>query len=210
MRLARARSARRSRWASSTTCFPLYLKNVTSLRVGTSFVFVLIVLVWFYALALILLAGAVVNELRFEARADARLKPRAEPPMKAVTPIQSRPSVMRIRPALLRASARPSSACSCSPPPTFAADGRRTPLSLEDGAKESAQAVGTAGGSLVRTIVGLAVVIGVIYGLYWVLKQVKSSREEKRRRQRPGARSRRCRSAATARCSSCAPVARSC
>jgi YihY family inner membrane protein len=52
-------------------CFPLYLKNVTTLRVGTSFVFVLIVLVWFYALALILLAGAVVNELRFEARPRA-------------------------------------------------------------------------------------------------------------------------------------------
>jgi uncharacterized BrkB/YihY/UPF0761 family membrane protein len=34
-------------------------------------VFVLIVLVWFYALALILLAGAVVNELRFEARSQA-------------------------------------------------------------------------------------------------------------------------------------------
>jgi membrane protein len=48
--------------------FPLYLTNVSSLRVGTSFLFVLIVLVWFYALALILLAGAVVNELRFEAR----------------------------------------------------------------------------------------------------------------------------------------------
>lgn len=48
--------------------FPLYLSNVTSLRIGTSFVFVLIVLVWFYALALILLAGAVVNELRFEGR----------------------------------------------------------------------------------------------------------------------------------------------
>ncbi len=30
-----------------------------------------------------------------------------------------------------------------------------------------------------RTIVGLAIVIGVIYGLYWVLKQVKASREEK-------------------------------
>ena len=29
-----------------------------------------------------------------------------------------------------------------------------------------------------RTIVGLAVVIGVIYGLYWILKQVKASREE--------------------------------
>jgi YihY family inner membrane protein len=48
--------------------FPLYLSNVTSLRIGTSFLFVLIVLVWFYALALILLAGAVVNELRFEGR----------------------------------------------------------------------------------------------------------------------------------------------
>ena len=46
--------------------FPLYLQNVTSLRIGTSFVFVLIVLVWFYALAIILLSGAVVNELRFE------------------------------------------------------------------------------------------------------------------------------------------------
>jgi flagellar protein FliO/FliZ len=30
----------------------------------------------------------------------------------------------------------------------------------------------------VRTIVGLAVVIGVIYGLYWILKQVKASRED--------------------------------
>jgi membrane protein len=52
-------------------CFPLYLANVTTLRVGTSFVFVLIVLVWFYALALILLAGAVVNELRAESAAQA-------------------------------------------------------------------------------------------------------------------------------------------
>lgn len=46
--------------------FPLYLQNVTTLRAGTTFVFVLIALVWFYALALILLAGAVVNELRVE------------------------------------------------------------------------------------------------------------------------------------------------
>ena len=51
--------------------FPLYLANVTSLRAGTSFVFVLIVLVWFYVLSLILLAGAVVNELRFERRIQA-------------------------------------------------------------------------------------------------------------------------------------------
>jgi YihY family inner membrane protein len=48
--------------------FPLYLQNVSTLRVGTTFVFVLIALVWFYALSLIVLAGAVVNELRFEHR----------------------------------------------------------------------------------------------------------------------------------------------
>ena len=52
--------------------FPLYLTNVSSLRLGTSFLFVLIVLVWFYVLALILLAGAVVNELRFEASPGTR------------------------------------------------------------------------------------------------------------------------------------------
>jgi membrane protein len=50
--------------------FPLYLQNVTTLRAGTTFVFVLIALVWFYALAIILLAGAVVNELRFERLRD--------------------------------------------------------------------------------------------------------------------------------------------
>ena len=46
--------------------FPLYLDNVSTLRIGTSAVFVLIALVWFYVIALILLAGAVVNGLRFE------------------------------------------------------------------------------------------------------------------------------------------------
>ena len=49
-------------------CFPLYLDNISTLRIGTSAVFVLIALVWFYTLALILLAGAVVNDLRYEAR----------------------------------------------------------------------------------------------------------------------------------------------
>src|SRR3954470_3391600 len=56
------------------------------------------------------------------------------------------------------------------------ATGEQTPLNLKDA--PSTGHVG-GGGSLVRTIVGLAVVIGVIYGLYWILKQVKSSREEK-------------------------------
>jgi YihY family inner membrane protein len=48
--------------------FPLYLHNVSTLRFGTTFVFVLIALVWFYALAIIVLSGAVINELRFEQR----------------------------------------------------------------------------------------------------------------------------------------------
>ena len=59
-----------------------------------------------------------------------------------------------------------------------AATGEKTPVKLDDVPADRAPA-GSTGGSLVRTIVGLAVVIAVIYGLYWVLKQVKSSREEK-------------------------------
>src|SRR2546423_421117 len=59
----------------------------------------------------------------------------------------------------------------------LAADaGEKTPVNLKD--TPGPAHVG-GGGSLVRTIVGLAVVIGVIYGLYWILKQVKASREEK-------------------------------
>ena len=49
--------------------FPFYLSNINTLsRVGTTLVFILIVLIWFYALAIILLAGAVVNDLRLTAR----------------------------------------------------------------------------------------------------------------------------------------------
>ena len=58
--------------------------------------------------------------------------------------------------------------------------GESTPLNLGGGSASSPQHLpGSGGGSLVRTIVGLAIVIGVIYGLYWVLKQVKSAREDK-------------------------------
>jgi flagellar protein FliO/FliZ len=60
----------------------------------------------------------------------------------------------------------------------LAADaGEKTPLNLKGSPGPNTHVAG--GGSIVRTIVGLAVVIGVIYGLYWILKQVKSSREEK-------------------------------
>jgi membrane protein len=47
--------------------FPVYLQNVNTLAsFGTTFVFVIIVLLWFYVLAIIILGGAVVNALRYE------------------------------------------------------------------------------------------------------------------------------------------------
>ena len=47
--------------------FPFYLGNISSLsRFGSTLGFVLIALIWFYALSLALLAGAVINALRHE------------------------------------------------------------------------------------------------------------------------------------------------
>jgi YihY family inner membrane protein len=54
--------------------FPFYLTNVSAFAgLRTTLVFVLIVLIWFYALALIILAGGVVNELRLERRRPGTL-----------------------------------------------------------------------------------------------------------------------------------------
>src|SRR4051812_50120774 len=61
--------------------------------------------------------------------------------------------------------------------------GEKTPLDLKDSPGPNTHVGG--GGSIVRPIVGLAVVIGVIYGLYWILKQGKSSREGKATGQGP-------------------------
>jgi membrane protein len=56
--------------------FPAYLTHISTIaRFGTTIVFVLIVLGWFYLLAVILLGGAVVNALR--------LQPVIEPPSPA-------------------------------------------------------------------------------------------------------------------------------
>jgi membrane protein len=47
--------------------FPLYLSDISTFaKLGTTLVFVVIVLLWFYALAIILLGGGIVNALRFE------------------------------------------------------------------------------------------------------------------------------------------------
>jgi membrane protein len=47
--------------------FPFYLSNISSLsRFGSTVGFILIALLWFYLLSLALLAGAVINSLRYE------------------------------------------------------------------------------------------------------------------------------------------------
>jgi membrane protein len=47
--------------------FPLYLSSISTIaRFGTTIVFVLIMLGWFYLLALIILGGAIVNALRLQ------------------------------------------------------------------------------------------------------------------------------------------------
>jgi YihY family inner membrane protein len=55
--------------------FPLYLSGVSTFaRLGTTLVFIVIVLLWFYALAIIILGGAVVNALRFELHDTGEVK----------------------------------------------------------------------------------------------------------------------------------------
>jgi flagellar protein FliO/FliZ len=69
--------------------------------------------------------------------------------------------------------------CLLTAPVAFASDGENTPLHLPaDSSSKAASSPGPGGGSIVRTIIGLAVVIGVIYGLTWVLKQVKASKAQ--------------------------------
>lgn len=59
------------------------------------------------------------------------------------------------------------------------ASGENTPLHLSStsGTSHTSSASGGGGASIVRTIVGLAIVIAVIWGLAWILRQVKSGRE---------------------------------
>jgi YihY family inner membrane protein len=55
--------------------FPLYLSTVSTFaKLGTSLVFIVIVLLWFYVLSIIILGGAVVNAMRFELHDTGDLK----------------------------------------------------------------------------------------------------------------------------------------
>jgi flagellar protein FliO/FliZ len=53
--------------------------------------------------------------------------------------------------------------------------GENTPLDLNNTTTSTHSATG--GASIVRTIVGLAIVIAVIWGLSWILRQVKAGRD---------------------------------
>jgi flagellar protein FliO/FliZ len=63
-----------------------------------------------------------------------------------------------------------------APSALAASSSESTPLNLPS-VDQSHAAAGSGGGGLVRTFVGLAIVLAVIYGLYWVLKQVKAGKE---------------------------------
>jgi YihY family inner membrane protein len=61
--------------------FPIYLANVSSLsRFGSTLGFILIALLWFYVLSLALMAGAVINSLRYEVHDTGELPYRRKSP----------------------------------------------------------------------------------------------------------------------------------
>jgi len=60
--------------------FPAYLSSISTIAAfGTTFVFVLIVLLWFYALAIIILVGATINAMRFEIHDTGELSMSRQP-----------------------------------------------------------------------------------------------------------------------------------
>ena len=75
--------------------------------------------------------------------------------------------------ALLGALACPAAAFT----PSSKEGGENTPLNLSSTSTGSSHSPGSGGASIVRTIVGLAIVIAVIWGLAWILRQVKASKD---------------------------------
>jgi flagellar protein FliO/FliZ len=57
-----------------------------------------------------------------------------------------------------------------------AASGENTPLNLSSSGGSTTH-TSSGGASIVRTVVGLAIVIAVIWGLTWILRQVKAGRD---------------------------------
>ncbi len=74
--------------------------------------------------------------------------------------------------ACMLAFASPASAFS----PSSTTGSENTPLNLKS-SPTAAHVSSSGGASIVRTIVGLAIVIAVIWGLAWILRQVKAGRD---------------------------------
>lgn len=92
----------------------------------------------------------------------------------AATPAGSQERSTQTTPKATTPKATTPKATTPAPAPT----GEDTPLNLDGDEPEASGSSGGAG-SLVRTIIGLAIVIGVIYGVTWVLKQMRASQEER-------------------------------
>ncbi len=85
--------------------FPLYLTNVSSLsRLGSTLGFVLIALLWFYILSLAIMAGAVINSLRYEFQETGEL-PYASGPVPIPNPCAGLTDEERERASSTRSSA---------------------------------------------------------------------------------------------------------
>ena len=85
---------------------------------------------------------------------------------------------MRTLPAILRSVAAACLACLLTAPVALAADtGEHTKLDLGGDSSSSTPEHVSSGGSIVRTIAGLLIVLAVIYGITWVLKQIKASKD---------------------------------
>lgn len=82
-----------------------------------------------------------------------------------------------LTPLVVSAATAAGTAVLCLPLSAIAANGEDTPLALESTGAKAAESAGGAGSGLLRTIVGLVVVIGVIYGVTWILKSVRRARE---------------------------------
>jgi flagellar protein FliO/FliZ len=84
---------------------------------------------------------------------------------------------MRTSPAFIPAAAAGIGSLLLAPAAFAAGTGENTPLNLTTNSASHAAHV-SSGGGIVRTIFALIVVCAVIYGLTWLLRKVKSSKEQ--------------------------------